>query len=97
VTAYLFTGILTAAIIGILWVSILLILGLKQKNEEQPTVEMDKKMDYPHPVLLVSKGGKVKYHNDEMARLVGLKNGQDFDINTLAKKSKKKDFYRIFT
>ena len=96
-TAYLFTGVMTAAMIGILWVSILLIFGLKQKSEEHSTVETDEKLDYPHPVLVVEKGGKVKYHNGEMARLIGIKDGQDFDINSLAKKSKNKDFYKIFT
>lgn len=94
---YLFIGLIILAIIGILWVSISLILELKPKETEHAPPEIDERMNYPHPVLVVEKGGKVKYHNLELSRLLGLKDGQSFDINQLARKSKSGDFYKIFT
>ncbi len=94
---YLFTGLIIVAIIGILWVSIRLIFGLKQQDTVQSISEIEDFLEYPHPVLLVEKGGKVKYHNVEVTKLLGLKAGQEFDINLLAKKSKNNEIFKIFT
>ncbi len=94
---YLFIGLITLAIIGILWVSILLIIRFKPEVADFPTTKLDERIDYSHPVLLVEKGGKVKYQSSEVTNLLDQKQGQEFDINLLAKKAKNKDFYKIFS
>ena len=95
-TVYLFTGLTTLAMIGILWVSISLLISFKQQNKDIATSELNKKVDYSHPVLLVEKGGRVKYQSSGVTDLLDQRQGQEFDINLLAKKANNKDFYKIF-
>lgn len=94
---YLFIGLITLAIIGILWVSFQLMFGFKQEITDHPINEFGEETEYSHPVLLVEKGGRVKYQSIGVSELFGQKQGQEFDINSLAKKGNKKDIYRIFT
>lgn len=93
----LFIGLITLAIIGILWISILLMFGFKQEITDRPLMVLDDVTEYSHPVLLVEKGGSVKYQSSGVNQLLDLKDGQEFDINLLAKKFESKDFFKIFT
>jgi len=97
VIIYLFSGLITLAIIGILWVSIMPLIKLKQQNKDIPTAKLDEVIDYSHPVLLVEKGGRVRYQSSGISELLDLKDAQEFDFNLLTKKAKNKDFYKIFT
>ena len=60
-------------------------------------MELDDVIEYSYPVLLVEKGGRVKYQSSGVVELLDLKVEQEFDINLLAKKAKNKDFYKIFS
>ncbi len=94
---YLFSGLITLAIIGVLWVSIMLLIRFKQLNVDVPTTEVDGEIDYAHPVLFVEKGGRIKYQSSGISNLLDQKQGEEFDINLLAKKANNKEFYKIFT
>jgi K+-sensing histidine kinase KdpD len=97
VIIYLFSSLITLAIIGILWVSIMPLIRFKQQDKDANTAKLDEEIDYLHPVLLVEKGGRIKYQSSGMTGLLDQKQGQKFDINLLAQKANNKDFYKIFT
>lgn len=94
---YLFSGLITLAIIGILWVSIMPLIRFKQQNSDVPTTELDEEIDYSHPVIFVEKGGRIKFQSSGISNLLNKKQAEEFDINMLAKKANNKDFYKIFT
>lgn len=71
--------------------------GFKQEITDRPLMVLDDVTEYSHPVLLVEKGGSVKYQSSGVNQLLDLKDGQEFDINLLAKKFESKDFFKIFT
>ncbi len=75
----------------------MLMIRFKQEGNYQPITEMDDVIDYSPPVLLIEKGGTVKYQSHGVATLLDPKEEQEFDINLLAKKAKNKEFYKIFT
>ena len=93
---YLFSGLISLAMIGVLWISIISLIRFKQQDKDIPTTELNEEIDYSHPVLLVEKGGRIKYQSSGITDLLDQKRGQKFDFNLLAKKANNKEFYKIF-
>ncbi|MBW6472066.1 MAG: GAF domain-containing protein [Anaerolineaceae bacterium] len=93
---YLFIGLISLAMLGVLLVSIMPLIRFKLQDKDTNTAQLDEEIDYSHPVLLVEKGGRIKYQSSGISYLLDQKQGQEFDINLLAKKANNKDFYKIF-
>ena len=73
--------------IAILFFAINSILTLAHNTREKND---DSTMLHNHslPVLIIQKGGKIKYWNNELKELIGFSEGTRIDLNKMAKKAK---------
>ncbi|MDO9087445.1 MAG: GAF domain-containing protein [Anaerolineaceae bacterium] len=91
----LLTGLMIIAIIGILWISIRIFISLKS-DQTTHISEPINNINYSHPVMIIEKGGKVKYTSDNLLALFDIQKGHKLDLFSMSKKTKMgQDFFRL--
>lgn len=78
---------------AILILAVFLLLKKQNKSEKQENADEN----YESPVIVVQKGGKVIFSNDEFRNLFDLSAEAHIDLDSLSKKTNKpEDFFEIF-
>lgn len=91
----LLTGLMIIVIIGILWNSIRIFISLKS-DQTTHISESINNINYSHPVMIIEKGGKVKYTSDNLFALFDIQKGHKPDLISMSKKTKiGQDFFRL--